>query len=139
MSGVIRKVTCPDSSLCFPESSLPAGNILNCASCCGGPACSLSLSLTMEEAPSSPKSLSNVEKKKGQGLQNLAKTEQLSDLRKERKVNSYGRGSLDGKKKLHPWRNEVCGLGGWAELERWVVRGTEEKRQTHTKISRAKN
>ena len=46
MSGVIRKVTCPDSSLCFPESSLPAGNILNCASCCGGrgiPACSLTL------------------------------------------------------------------------------------------------
>lgn len=32
MSGVIRKVTCPDSSPCFPESSLPAVNILNCAS-----------------------------------------------------------------------------------------------------------
>lgn len=28
MSGVIRKVTCPDSSLRFPESSLPAENIL---------------------------------------------------------------------------------------------------------------
>lgn len=134
MSGVIRKVTCPDSSLCFPESSLPAGNILNCASCCGGPACSLSLSLTMEEAPSSPKSLSNVErkKKKGQGLQNLAKTEQLSDLRKERKVNSYGRGSLDGKKKLHPWRNEVCGLGGWADVrEVGGQRNRGEKTNTH--------
>ena len=30
-------------------------------------------------------------------------------------------------------------LGVGQMLGRWVVRGTEEKRQTHTKISRAKN
>lgn len=50
MSGVIRKVTCPDSSLCFPESSLPAVNTLNCASCGG---CQPAQFFIMTETPPS--------------------------------------------------------------------------------------
>lgn len=116
MSGVIRKVTCPDSSLCFPESSLPAGNILNCASCCGVPACSF---LYNEGSPSSLQSVLNVKKKKKKPrIAKPCKTAQLSNSRKEMKGKFLGKGlawwkmeiASSEKRNRQPWG--VCGGRG---------------------------